>query len=109
MYKICFYVPEAALEKVKSAMFDAGAGKIGEYDSCCWQVKGRGQFRPLAGSHPALGVRGQLETLDEWKVELVCEDTLVKPVISALKSAHPFEEVAYDVMRIVDVDALQGS
>ncbi len=103
MYKICFYVPEEALETVKEAMFEAGGGRIGDYDSCCWQVKGRGQFRPLAGSNPALGEQNRLETLDEWKVELVCEDALIEAVISALKSAHPFEEVAYDVMLMVEV------
>ena len=103
MYKICFYVPEEALEEVKTAMFAAGAGRIGDYDSCCWQVKGRGQFRPLAGSQPAIGEHGQLETLDEWRVEMVCEDALIEAVVAALKSAHPYEEVAYDVLQVVDV------
>ena len=106
MYKICFYVPEEALEKVKSAMFEAGAGRIGDYDSCCWQVPGRGQFRPLEGSNPAIGAHNQLETLEEWKVELVCENDLLKDVVAALKSAHPYEEVAFDVMAMVDVDGL---
>lgn len=104
MYKICFYVPEAALETVKTAMFDAGAGKIGDYDSCCWQVRGRGQFRPLAGSQPAIGARGELETLEEWRVEMVCERNRIREVIAALKQSHPYEEVAFDVMEMIDVE-----
>ena len=104
MYKLSFYVPEPALESVKSALFEAGAGKIGLYDQCCWQTKGRGQFRPLTGSDPAIGAREILTTLDEWKVELVCEDTLIKSVVSVLKKAHPYEEVAYQVLHLADTD-----
>ena len=58
MYTLCFYVPESALEQVKAAVFAAGAGRIGNYDQCCWQVAGQGQFRPLAGSNPAIGRQG---------------------------------------------------
>ena len=104
MYKLSFYVPEPALESVKSALFEAGAGKIGLYDQCCWQTKGRGQFRPLPGSDPAIGAREILTTLDEWKVELVCEDTLIKSVVSVLKKAHPYEEFAYQVLHLADTD-----
>ena len=106
MYKLCFYVPEADLEMVKSALFGAGAGKIGDYDQCCWQVKGRGQFRPLEGSDPTIGAQGEVETLDEWKVELVCEDALIKQVVVALQAAHPYEEVAFEVTQMVDVKNL---
>ena len=53
MYKISVYVPENSVEKVKQALFDAGAGRIGNYDSCCWQTAGIGQFRPLENSNPA--------------------------------------------------------
>jgi hypothetical protein len=106
MNKLSFFVPEPALESVKSALFEAGAGKIGLYDQCCWQTKGRGQFRPLPGSDPAIGEREILTTLDEWKVELVCEDTLIKSVVSALKKAHPYEEVAYQVLHLVGTDFL---
>ncbi len=63
MYTLCFYVPESTLEDVKSAVFAAGAGRIGNYEQCCWQVEGQGQFRPLAGSDPAIGEQGELETV----------------------------------------------
>ncbi|VAW69960.1 Bsu YqfO NIF3/CutA domain, partial [hydrothermal vent metagenome] len=65
MYKICVYVPEKSVETVKQALFDAGAGRIGNYDSCCWQTEGTGQFRPLAGSNPAIGSQGKVEFVRE--------------------------------------------
>lgn len=100
MYKLCYFVPETHLEKTKRALFEAGAGKIGDYDSCAWQCKGQGQFRPLDGSDPFLGKAGALEVVDEYKVELVCEDSLVGEVLDALKQAHPYEEPAYEVYRM---------
>ena len=106
MYKLSFFVPQEALEVVKSALFEVGAGSIGEYDQCCWQVKGLGQFRPLPGSDPTIGDHEKLTTMEEWKVELVCEDEFINAAVKALKEAHPYEEVAYEVMKLVDVDAL---
>ncbi len=103
MYKICFYVPETHVEKVKAAIFTVGAGKIGDYGSCCWQVLGEGQFKPLAGSQPYLGQRDQLETVAEYKVETVCQDADVWDVVAALKEAHPYEEPAYDVWQLADI------
>ena len=103
MYKLAFFVPEDNLESVKQALFATGAGRIGNYDCCCWQIKGMGQFRPLPGSHPHLGQQGALERVEEWKVELVCEDHLIRDAVEALKRAHPYEEVAYDVWRLSDL------
>ena len=103
MYKLGFYVPDSHLEVVKQAMFAAGAGRIGNYDSCCWQVHGSGQFRPLAGSNPHLGQQGQVERVDEWRVELVVTAELLKAVVAALRASHPYEEPAFDVVQLVDV------
>lgn len=97
MYKICFYVPDTHLDVVKEAIFAAGAGHIGNYDSCCWQVLGEGQFRAFEGSDPFIGQQGIVEKVAEWKVETVCSDDVVAQVIAALKAAHPYEEPAYDV------------
>lgn len=99
MLSIVFYVPESDLEKVKDAMFAAGAGRIGHYDKCCWQVKGAGQFRPLAGANPTLGSVGSVERVDEWKVEMVCDESLVGEVVAALHAAHPYETPAYHVLK----------
>ena len=77
MYKLCFYVPESHLEAVKAAVFAAGAGRIGNYDSCCWEVLGQGQFRPLTGSDPFIGRQGEVERVAEYRVEM---DILFIPV-----------------------------
>ncbi|WP_299202052.1 YqfO family protein [uncultured Amphritea sp.] len=103
MYKLAFFVPQENLESVKQAVFATGAGKIGNYENCCWQVKGFGQFRPLPGSNPHIGQQGALEQVEEWKVELVCEDHLIRAAVNALKLAHPYEEVAYDVWPLSDL------
>jgi hypothetical protein len=102
MFKLSFYVPESHLEAVKSALFAIGAGKIGNYDSCCWQALGQGQFRALEGSAPYLGQQGKLETVAEFKVEMVCEDALIAQVVDALKQSHPYEEPAYDVVKLAE-------
>lgn len=100
MYKICFYVPTSHVEEVKNAMFAKGAGKIGDYGCCAWQVLGEGQFMPLVGSHAFIGEQDKLEKVSEYKVEMVCADEYIKDVIAALKQAHPYEEVAYQVWRL---------
>tara|TARA_B110000858_G_scaffold141288_1_gene160357 strand:- start:7997 stop:8326 length:330 start_codon:yes stop_codon:yes gene_type:complete len=99
LLKIEFYVPEEQLEQVKQAMFDAGAGRVGNYDYCAWQVLGQGQFRPGEGSTPFKGVQGKVERLVEYKVEMVCAQEFAEQAIEALKESHPYEEVAYSVFR----------
>ena len=101
MYKLGFYVPASHLEEVKEAVFAVGAGRIGDYDSCCWQTKGTGQFRPLQGSTPYIGQSGIVERVDEYRVELVCADHRVKAAVAALVAAHPYEEPAWDLVRLV--------
>jgi structural hemagglutinin/hemolysin toxin protein RtxA len=100
MYSIIFYVPESHLERVKTAMFSVGAGKIGHYDHCAWQCLGQGQFRPLAQSHAFIGNVDQIEKIAEYRVELVCEKALIKLVIEALIATHPFETPAYSVLEM---------
>lgn len=103
IYKIEFYVPPSYLEAVKTAMFQAGAGRVGEYENCAWQVLGRGQYRPLAGARPFAGSTGNIETVDEYKVELVCEQQYLQPVLSAFRAAHPYEEPAHSVIRLESI------
>lgn len=102
MYKLCFFVPASHVDVVKSAVFAAGGGRIGDYDHCAWQVLGLGQFRPLDGSQPFIGEVGQVEQVEEWKVELVVADELIRPVVAALKQSHPYETPAYEVWRLED-------
>jgi hypothetical protein len=103
MYKMCYFVPETHVEQTKQALFDTGAGRIGDYDCCAWQCRGQGQFRPLEGSDPFLGKAGEIEAVDEYKVELVCADELIRDALAALKRAHPYEEPAYEVYRMEEL------
>lgn len=103
MLKLCFYVPESHCEPVKQALFDAGAGKIGHYDCCSWQVKGQGQFRPLEGSDAFIGELNQLEGVDEYRVEMVLPDAVKEQVIHALFAAHPYETPAFDLFKLESI------
>ncbi|MDF0730428.1 NGG1p interacting factor NIF3 [Pseudomonas entomophila] len=102
MYKLAFFVPASHVEVVKAAVFAAGGGRIGDYDHCAWQTLGQGQFRPLDGSQPFLGQAGQVEVVEEWKVELVVADALVRDVVAALKASHPYQTPAYEVWPLAD-------
>lgn len=99
LLKIEFYVPEEQLQRVKQVMFDAGAGKVGGYDSCVGEIPGQGQYKPGKFSNPFKGEQGSLETLSEYKVEMVCAEMYMVEVVKAMKDSHPYEEVAYSVIR----------
>ena len=101
-FRFTFYVPEEDLEKVKQACFKAGAGRFNLYEQCCWQTLGQGQFKPMEGSQPFLGKVNEVETVEEYKVEMLCTDEVIQAVISAFKEAHPYEEPAYEVYRLED-------
>jgi hypothetical protein len=100
MYKLTVYIPETHLDSVKQALFEAGAGRYEQYDCCCWQVAGEGQFRPLDGSRPFLGQTGAIERVREYRVEMLCEPELAPTVTQALRQAHPYEEPAFDFCEI---------
>ena len=99
-YKISFYVPESHLEIVKQALFDAGAGRQGDYDQACWQCLGQGQFRPLKGANPSIGTLQKLTFVPEYKVEMLCSGAFLNAAVQALKTSHPYEEPAFDVIRL---------
>lgn len=92
--KLEFYVPTNFVEEVKFAVFEAGAGKLGNYDNCCWQTLGSGQFRPLPGSMPFIGSQEKVEEVEEVKVEMICPEEKIADVIAALKETHPYETPA---------------
>lgn len=100
MYSIIFYAPESHLEIVKTAMFNKGAGRVGNYDCCCWQTLGTGQFRALQGSQPFMGKENTVEQVEEYKVEMVCTEEYIKDVVTALLESHPYETPAYSVHKI---------
>lgn len=97
MHQLSFYLPESHLERVKNALFEKGAGKIGNYDCCCWQTKGEGQYRPLENSNPFLGEKNKMSREVEYKVEMICEDHLIEVIIETLLKTHPYETPAFTV------------
>jgi len=103
-YKLAFYVPVAAAAAVKKAVFSTGAGTVGEYSNCAFQVKGQGEFRPSKNANPAIGEPGKAEVVEEYKVEILCNDEEnTKAAVRELKKAHPYEEVAYEVYKVEDL------
>ncbi len=100
MFHLSVYVPASHCESLKAALFAAGAGRLGHYDSCCWQTRGIGQFRPLAGSRPFIGQESLTESVEEYKLEMVLSDEVLPLVIEALKKSHPYETPAYYLLPV---------
>lgn len=108
LLKLVVFVPEANLEAVRSAIFEAGAGHIGQYDSCSFAVAGHGTFRGLPGANPVVGKVGKLETASEYRLETILPRGLERAVIEAMRKAHPYEEVAYDLFAVEQPVPLKG-
>lgn len=106
MHKLVFFVPETHKERVKQAVFDAGAGRFDGYDCCSWETLGNGQFRPLEGSQPFIGEQDQVEQVSEYRVEVICADDQLKPIITALLLAHPYETPAYECWPVKTLEDL---
>lgn len=102
-YSLVVYIPEADAESVKSALFAAGAGRIGNYEACAWQTLGTGQFRPLDGANPTIGAVGDIEKVPELRVEMVCAPEDMLAVERALHEAHPYETPAYHFQSVESV------
>lgn len=104
LYQLIVYVPLQNADDLKTALFDAGAGKYENYDRCSWQIQGMGQFRPLSGSNPTIGTHGTIEQIEEVKIETICKAEHIKEVLAALKKAHPYEEPAYGVTQLKTIE-----
>ncbi|MCK7660022.1 Nif3-like dinuclear metal center hexameric protein [Corynebacterium antarcticum] len=96
------HIPAPDAETVKQALFDAGAGAIGDYRECSFQFPGKGQFRPVDGANPTLGSVGELEHVDEVRVEFVAPRSRRGAITAALRAAHPYEEPAFDITTTED-------
>ena len=103
MLKLIYYVPESHLESTKQAIFSAGAGGIGNYEHCAWQVLGMGQFKPVQGANPFIGELNRLEQVPEWRVETIVPEAHAKAVAQALKTSHPYEEPAFEFIQMLDI------
>ncbi|RFM26134.1 Nif3-like dinuclear metal center hexameric protein [Deminuibacter soli] len=100
LLKLYTFVPVAHAEQVKNALFKAGGGQIGQYSECSFSAEGDGTFKAGEGTHPFVGEQGQRHTERELKLELVFPAVLQQPIIQALLTAHPYEEVAYDIVAL---------
>jgi dinuclear metal center YbgI/SA1388 family protein len=104
-YKLVTFLPQAALERVSRALFDAGAGIIGEYSSCSFQTAGTGTFFGQAGTNPAVGQSGKLQRVDEIRFETLVPIAKIDQVVQALRQSHPYEEPAFDLNMLAPTPA----
>lgn len=95
--KIVTFVPPAHLDRVATAMFSAGAGRIGGYEQCSYRLEGQGTFFGTESTNPRLGQRGRLEKVNETRLEMVAPEEKLPEVVTALRNAHPYEEPAFDL------------
>jgi hypothetical protein len=102
--KLVWFVPEEALDATRDAVFAAGAGRIGDYERCSWYTTGTGTFFAREGASPAIGEVGEEQRVAELRVETVVPDDRAPAVVRALVDAHPYEEVAFELYAIVDIE-----
>lgn len=108
MDKWAVMIPEGSAEQVSEAMFAAGAGHIGDYRDCSWSVVGTGQFEATDDADPTIGVIGERTRVDEARVEMVADRGLRGRIVDALRRAHPYEEPAFDILELADLDSDTG-
>jgi hypothetical protein len=100
--KLVWFVPAEALEATRDAVFEAGAGRIGDYQRCSWYTAGTGTFLGGESTDPAVGESGREEHVPELRVETVVPGDAIEDVVAALRAAHPYQEPAFDVYPLLD-------
>ncbi|MBP6943144.1 MAG: hypothetical protein KBB55_03840 [Candidatus Buchananbacteria bacterium] len=101
--KLVVFVPLDHADALRAAMAEAGAGKIGNYTHCSFSSRGIGRFKPVAGANPSIGTVGEIEAVEEERIEVVCSREILNDVITAIKRVHPYEEVALDVHSLENI------
>ncbi len=101
-HKLVWFVPEEALDATRNAVFAAGAGRIGQYERCSWYTAGTGTFLPGEGADPAIGEPGKEQRTPELRVETVVPAERAAEIVAALREAHPYEEVAFELYPLVE-------
>jgi hypothetical protein len=97
LLKLVYFVPEESRDATREAVFAAGGGVIGDYERCSWYTKGTGTFLAREGAEPAVGGVGDEEHVEEYRVEIVVPESAIAAAVDALRGAHPYEEVAFDL------------
>jgi len=100
--KLIVSVPVEAEEKVRLALGKTGAGKIGNYSHCSFVVEGKGHFLPLEGTKPHIGTQGEIASVEEAQIQTVCYEKDLPKVLAAMRAAHPYEEIAYDIVPLLN-------
>jgi hypothetical protein len=104
-HKLVWFVPREALETTREAVFAAGAGRIGDYERCSWYTAGTGTFLAGEGADPSIGRIGTEERVSELRVETVVPADRAREVVAALRAAHPYEEVAFELYPLVELES----
>lgn len=104
--KIGVSVPVNSAEKIRQVFGEAGAGILGEYSFCSFSVMGKGRFLPSENAAPYTGQAGKLETVDEERIEVICDKSRAREVVAKMKEAHPYEEVAFDIVPLLSEEEL---
>lgn len=100
MYKLIVFVPQKSCEKFKEELFKAGAGSLGNYSHCAFESTGVGQFKPLDGANPTIGGVGEVEKVEEIRLETMVSENVIEKVIKTLYLSHPYEEPAFDLIKL---------
>ncbi len=108
LMQLVTYVSHNEAEKVRQALFEAGAGKIGEYDECSFNIRGEGTFRPSDNANPFVGEKGKRHTEPETRISIVFPAHLRNRVVQAMLAAHPYEEPAYEVFMLENTNPETG-
>lgn len=98
LYKVETYLPKEALDKIRSALYELGLGKVGKYDCCLSWYEVNSSWKPIDGAKPYLGTVGEIEFAPEYKLEFQCKESDLTAAVSAIKSNHPYEEVCINVI-----------
>ncbi|MGI8316120.1 Nif3-like dinuclear metal center hexameric protein [Halobacillus mangrovi] len=109
LVKLTVFVPEEHADALRNAVSNAGAGHIGNYSHCTYQLSGEGTFKPLEGTNPYIGSKGELEMVKEKRIETIVPKSKLKDVLKAMEEAHPYEEVAYDLYPLLNEGETLGA
>lgn len=109
LHKLVVHCPTENAAQLTNALFEAGAGDIGNYSECSFETTGTGAFKPNEYSHPVIGTQGIREQVNETKIEVLCSIHALNKVVTAMKAAHPYEEVAYDLIPLTNKNSYEGA
>lgn len=106
LYKLLVNTPLSHADAVRKALGDAGAGQVGHYSHCSFSIRGTGRFIPNEAANPHIGAAGRLEAVEEEQIQVDVREDCLKAVLAAMRAAHPYEEIGFEVYEQVDISLL---